>query len=288
MPREGIDYAWHHGVDTDAFRRGGATFVVRYVSHDETQEPERERGAAAERRGLRSRGRLGVDAVPRSGGQGGRRADAHTAADAGEGVRDAGERPVYFAVDFDAGDDDLPLVVDYLHGAASVLGPRRVGVYGGYRVVGHCLDQKVVGFGWQTYAWSAGRRDPRAQLYQHRNGVVIGGVSCDRDTAFAADFGQWRVQAAKAPAFPYPPTDYLGTARPDPHCHSGTDPIERQAHRALAEEDGRARLADRRNRRLQPAVGAGLHRVPERRKGSGRDGLVGPITWKATWTAPVT
>jgi hypothetical protein len=196
-------------------------------------------------------------------------------------------RPIYFAVDFDAGDADLPLVVDYLHGAAGVLGARRVGVYGGYRVVGHCLDHRAAAFAWQTYAWSAGRRDRRAHLYQHRNGVVIGGVSCDRDTAYAADFGQWRIEPVEAPPFPYPAGDYLGTARPDPHCHSGTTPGDR---RQVAR--WQKRLADRGWRIGATGV---FNRQSERvcvefqrEKHLMVDGLVGPQTWRAAWTAPVT
>ena len=287
MPREGIDYAWHHGVDTDAFRRGGATFVVRYVSHDESKN------LSASEAQLLSDAGFDLAVVWESTqcrareGKAAGAADAHMAATQAKACGMPATRPVYFAVDFDAGDNDLPLVVDYLHGAASVLGPRRVGVYGGYRVVGHCLDQKVAGFGWQTYAWSAGRRDPRAHLYQHRNGVVIGGVSCDRDTAFAADFGQWRVQAAKAPAFPYPPADYLGTARPDPHCHSGTDPIERQNiarwQKKMAERGWRIDATGVFNRQSERICIAF-----QTEKRLAVDGLVGPITWKATWTAPVT
>ena len=34
MPRQGIDYAWHHSLNLDAFRTHGVTFVVRYLSND--------------------------------------------------------------------------------------------------------------------------------------------------------------------------------------------------------------------------------------------------------------
>jgi peptidoglycan hydrolase-like protein with peptidoglycan-binding domain len=286
MPREGIDYAWHHGVDTDAFRQGGATFVVRYVSHDESKNLSA--GGAQ----LLSDAGFDLAVVwestqcrAREGNAAGA-ADAHTAAAQAKASGMPANRPVYFAVDFDASDDDLPGVVDYLAGAASVLGRRSVGVYGGYRVVGHCLDQKVAQFAWQTYAWSAGRRDPRAQLYQHRNGVIIGGVSCDRDTAFAADFGQWRVQTAKAPPFPYPAADYLGTARPDPHCHSGTTPLERQHiarwQKKMAERGWRIDATGVFNRQSERVC---IQFQTE--KALAVDGLVGPKTWRATWTSPV-
>jgi len=287
MPREGIDYAWHHRVDTDALRENGATFVVRYVSHDETKNL-----SAAEAQLLSDAG-LDLAVVWEStacrarDGRAAGAVDARAAASQAKACGMPSNRPVYFAVDFDAGDPDLPLVVDYLHGAATVLGTTRVGVYGGYRVVGHCLDRAVARFAWQTYAWSAGRRDPRAQLFQHRNGVVIGGLSCDRDTAFAADFGQWRAHTAKAPPFPYPATDYLGTARPDPHCHSGTDPLERRQiarwQKRMAERGWRldaTGVFNRQSERVCLEFQAEKHLAV--------DGLVGPETWRATWTAPVT
>ncbi|HZP72182.1 MAG TPA: glycoside hydrolase domain-containing protein [Gaiellaceae bacterium] len=193
MPREGIDYAWHNGVDTDAFRSVGATFVVRYLSHD-----PRKNLSAAEAQVLSDAG-FDVAVVWESSarracaGQPAGAADAHAAAVQAKACGMPAARPIYFGVDFDAGDGDKPKIVDYLQGAASVLGAKRVGVYGGYWVVKYCFDHSAARFGWQTYAWSAGHRDRRAQLYQHENGVTIGGISCDRDTAYAADFGQWRL-----------------------------------------------------------------------------------------------
>ncbi len=39
--------------------------------------------------------------------------------------------PVYFAADWDAGQADQPAISAYLDGAASVIGRRRTGIYGG-------------------------------------------------------------------------------------------------------------------------------------------------------------
>jgi len=79
---------------------------------------------------------------------------------------------IYFAVDFDATPAQQAPINDYLNGARIVLGDR-VGVYGGYYVVKRCFDAGVVKWGWQTYAWSGGNWDSRAQIRQVKNGVYI-------------------------------------------------------------------------------------------------------------------
>jgi hypothetical protein len=67
------------------------------------------------------------------------------------------------------------------------------------RQVGAMFDAGLVAFGWQTYAWSHGHWDPRAQLQQYRNDQFIGGVSVDFDRAVAADFGQWSIMLGDFP-----------------------------------------------------------------------------------------
>jgi GH25 family lysozyme M1 (1,4-beta-N-acetylmuramidase) len=94
--------------------------------------------------------------------------------------------------------------------------------------------------------------------------------------------------SGQAPAFPYPSTDYLGQPSSDPHCHSGffggRDNInvhtwQRQmAHRGWSiTQDGRyGSQADSVCRSFQAEKGLSV------------DGLVGPGTWKTSWTAPIT
>jgi hypothetical protein len=194
VTREGIDYAWHHEVDAGAFLRSGVTFVVRYLSNDASKSL-----GAAEARLLCAAG-LDLVVVWESSarraltGRAAGAADARRAAAQAHACGMPARRPVYFAADFDASDAELPRVAEYLRGAAVAIGAARIGVYGGYRVVNHCLDARVARFAWQTSAWSNGRRDARAQLYQHGYGAVVGGIACDRDTAYAADFGQWRLR----------------------------------------------------------------------------------------------
>jgi hypothetical protein len=53
---------------------------------------------------------------------------------------------------------------------------------------------------WQTRAWSDGKREPAAVLYQNvivtaaDPGVLLGGTHVDVDEVLAADFGQWDLQ----------------------------------------------------------------------------------------------
>jgi MYXO-CTERM domain-containing protein len=102
-------------------------------------------------------------------------------------------RPIYFSVDFDAQTSDFAAVDAYFDGVASVIGIGRTGAYGGYAVIQHLFDVGKIRWGWQTYAWSNGAWDSRAQLRQVQNDITAAGDTgcCDEDQAQAADFGQW-------------------------------------------------------------------------------------------------
>lgn len=116
---------------------------------------------------------------------------------------------IYFAVDFDAAPGDQVAINAYLRGAASVLGKKRVGIYGGYWPLKRALDAGVCAYGWQTYAWSGGNWDKRAQLRQVKNAQHLAGLSVDFDQARVTDFGQWR-HAKKPNGKPaLHPTDFI-------------------------------------------------------------------------------
>jgi len=100
--------------------------------------------------------------------------------------------PIYFAVDFDETPQEASVVHDYVAGAASVLGYDKTGGYGGYWVVKRLLDAKVCKYAWQTYAWSGGQWDVRAQLRQYLNGQKLAGISVDFDHSMFPDYGQAR------------------------------------------------------------------------------------------------
>ena len=75
--------------------------------------------------------------------------------------------PLYFAFDRDPSGlsaAEWTAIDGYYKGVASVIGHQRTGAYGGYPFVKHLFDRKLITYGWQTYAWSGGLWDTRAQL----------------------------------------------------------------------------------------------------------------------------
>lgn len=184
MTVQGIDAAWGRPTPQELVA-AGKYFIVGYVSHDPAKNLTAHECQAY----------LGADvAVGLVWETTARRANDGAAAGRADGTearRQAGvlgfpaDRLIYTAVDFDATADDLAnRVGPYLRGFASTVGGVDLaGVYGGLRTVSYALDHGLVGHGWQTYAWSHGQWDTRAQLQQYRNGVPIAGHDTDLDRA---------------------------------------------------------------------------------------------------------
>lgn len=97
-------------------------------------------------------------------------------------------KPIYFNVDYDAQQGEFAAIIEALKGVASVIGLDRVGLYAGYNVVKMAFDAGVIKWGMQTYAWSGGLWDSRAQLRQWANGQYGGSV--DFQYAMAPEYGQ--------------------------------------------------------------------------------------------------
>lgn len=92
--------------------------------------------------------------------------------------------PIYLASDFDVADyapnsDDplakLGVIGEYYQGAQSVLGDN-TGAYGGFYLIKRLFDAGIIKWGFQTYAWSGGQWDSRAQIQQYNNGQNINGA----------------------------------------------------------------------------------------------------------------
>jgi hypothetical protein len=198
-----VDYAWGRPGPA-ALKAAGVGAAIRYLSHDSTGKNLDK----AEAKALSDAG-IGIGVVWESTSN--RALDGHAAG--AQDARDAEAQakacgmpdghPIYFAVDLDASSGQQGAINDYLRGAASVLGVHRVGLYGGYGPISRSFDAGTITWGWQTYAWSGGQWDSRAQLQQYSNDHLINGVGVDYDRAVKADFGQWRVgQPAKPPVTP--------------------------------------------------------------------------------------
>lgn len=193
---KGVDYSFARPGGA-AIKAAGFDFAVRYVPYN---GDEGKGLTADELADLRDNG-LAVALVwesvaerPKAGRAGGI-IDASASASALGKLGFPGDRPVYFAVDYNAQRfDDID---DYLDGCASILGLERVGVYGSYAVVDHCSTQRTAAWYWQTYAWSGGQRHPARHLYQYLNGQTINGGAVDYNLANADDFGQWGIDMTK-------------------------------------------------------------------------------------------
>ncbi|MFE0021918.1 glycoside hydrolase domain-containing protein [Amycolatopsis sp. NPDC059021] len=99
-------------------------------------------------------------------------------------------RPIYFAIDSDQiTATDFDLAMAYLDGAAAILGHHRVGVYGEADIIDRAVPAHAE-FGWQTSAWSRGRRSGRAHLFQQPGQIWVGGIECDVSEILADDWGQ--------------------------------------------------------------------------------------------------
>lgn len=99
------------------------------------------------------------------------------------------DRPIYFSVDTNTTGSQ---VVAYFQGVTSVIGLSRTGAYGSYQVLKYLFDAGLISWGWQTYAWSYGAWEPRAQIQQYQNSMVWSGHEVDYDRVTVHDFGQWR------------------------------------------------------------------------------------------------
>jgi hypothetical protein len=92
---------------------------------------------------------------------------------------------------------------------------------------------------------------------------------------------------ARAEPFPFPAADYLGLESSDPHCHSGFHAADRphiSTWQAQMAARGWVITADG----MYGSQSDGTCRAFQAEKGIRVDGKVGPSTWAASWTSPVT
>lgn len=179
-----LDIAWAKPTAAQ-IRAAGASGVIGYLSHDTTKNLTASQVSSYVLDGVR----VGTVWETTAG-----RALAGYAAGQSDAREAESQRKVIglpptslhrFAVDTDT---TWASVAPYFEGCASVLGKGRTAAYGGYKVT-----TGAYGYGlrrnWQTIAWSGGRLDPNAALYQ--NGRTALGGDADINTVLAADWGQY-------------------------------------------------------------------------------------------------
>jgi peptidoglycan hydrolase-like protein with peptidoglycan-binding domain len=185
---EGVDFSWARPGGA-AIKAAGKSFVMRYLYPDGQGGKGLDASEVAD---YRNNGLLiGVvyesSATRALAGYAAGVADANTSKAQLAALSMAGT-VVYFGVDFNATLGQIPTLNAYLNGAASVLGKNRIGVYGGIGVIEGCVGVSC-DYGWQTYAWSAGRVSDKAHVYQYRNGQILNGGSVDLCRNLKNEFG---------------------------------------------------------------------------------------------------
>jgi hypothetical protein len=191
--REGVDFSGPY-PSAEALRAAGRDFVLRYAR----KTGDRDKQITAAEAAYWKANRIDVGIVEESLAQralSGRASGAADATAARSAVRAVGGPAdggvIYMAVDFQPDGSQMAVTLDYLRGAASVLGYGRTGVYGSYKVCQAARDAGIVHYLWQTYAWSAGAVLPGIHLYQYSNSHALGGVDVDYDRTTVDDWGQW-------------------------------------------------------------------------------------------------
>jgi hypothetical protein len=179
---KGIDYAWSK-PSASWIKSQGYGFAMRYLSRDSSKDL-----SLGEANSLASYGIwMGVvwetSARRARDGYAAGRVDAARALAAARELEMPEDRPIYFAVDYDASTSE---VVGYFQGVVSYMGLARTGVYGGYNVVKGLDSAGLATWFWQTLAWSGGRWYAGNHIEQYEVGV-----SWDENRSKQDDFGQW-------------------------------------------------------------------------------------------------
>lgn len=203
----GLDYAFSH-PNLPCIVQGGYSFVARYVG-DPDPNPLKYLDAA-EVKALRV---LGIDIVvcrettagfmlTDDGGTHARIARHHCNSLGLHGV------PIYYALDVDPrglSSSQINAITRFLQAAANADGGgHMVGLYGAASAIDRWVGTPYCHWGWQTYAWSAGRISPKAHFRQYRNGQAVCGGTVDLNETYAADFGQWPRPNVPPPPPPEP------------------------------------------------------------------------------------
>lgn len=184
MTAKGIDF---YALSLADIKSTGATFVCRYLSLTPGKILERAEAQELSKAGLDILLVWETTANRAYDGEAAGESDASTALAQAKAAGMPAGRPIFFSVDVDTSLNPN-LIAPYFTGVGKVLPSREVGVYGGLSTVRLLFDLRLVGFGWQTTAWSNGVWDSRAQVRQ----VDYTSKGYDIDEAVAEDFGQWK------------------------------------------------------------------------------------------------
>ena len=210
IPRYGVDYSMTN-VDWPTFFRAlkasGRDFIGRYLPW---------KGAAWRQvtsSELKAAAAAGVDYFfwfedssnhyrARDGGFATGAADAQEALHSLASLGLPTTTPVYYTVDFPCPDGSQ--IDAYFRGINSVVPVSQIGVYGNYTTIDWLYQHGLATYFCESNAWPEPQGwHPQAQMHQYVGKYSIGGVSVDRLTVTAADFGQCRRHEEFDPRFYY-------------------------------------------------------------------------------------
>lgn len=123
--------------------------------------------------------------------------DAKTAMQCAAQVGQPTGSAIYFAVDFEPTDAQIPAVLGYFAGIHDALVGYDVGVYGCYDVVNAVKAKGLVSHLWETVAWSGGYLAD-CQIFQYKNGPDGADYDLDRGFGFEGAWGNGPTTAPPA------------------------------------------------------------------------------------------
>ena len=200
----GFDYAWENlslARLIQVLTQNGTDIALRYLN-----DPGGKGISAAEARALDA-ANIMIGAIWEVGGtsfRGGYSAGLSDGQAAQSIMRNLGVSSgalCWFTVDTDTA--DYGSTNAYLKGCKAGTGPYIAQLYGKYGVVEAAAAAGLGTNHYQTYAWSAGKLSSNAAVYQYQNGVMVGGVSMDRDRTLKPLNGTW-AHAGNSPVQPPP------------------------------------------------------------------------------------
>jgi hypothetical protein len=270
----GIDYSFGEGLTVAQMKAAGVKFVCRYISGSSLASNPKNISKTEFNNLVHG----GIDVVLVWETTADRILGGHVAgvqdalaADAATGALGAIGLPVYFAADFDATEGQQAAINAYLDGVASVIGHDRTGLYAGFYPIARAFNAGKIRYGWQTYAWSGGQLDGRAQLYQYSNGHQMGPTQVDYDKATHVDYGQWPLHVGPTPPPPPAPKPAVGL----PVLHVGLTGDAVKLAQSLTKTKTPPLVVDG---VFGPATLAAVQAYQKKSK-LVVDGVVGPTTW---------
>lgn len=176
---------------------------------------------------------------------------------------------LFLAVDFNPSVHQLPVIAANVW-AARMSVVRPVGVYGSYALLRYLYDHGKIVWGWQTYAWSSGHLDPRAQFYQYSNNHSVAGGTIDFDRSNSLS-GLWLPSVA-----PHPYPGRLLQETTSTHVDPEVILVQQQLNHKMGDHlvtDGL----------FGPLTTTAVKNYQHSHLLTA-DGIVGPVTWKSLFS----